>query len=268
MLLNIGDIEIGYDLSGDASAPLVILGHAFCSSRDLWLEQEPALLAAGFQVLRFDVRGHGESVAPGASISFPRLVADVIALLDGLAIERAHYAGISMSGMVGQYLALAHPDRLRTLTLMNTTSRYDDAQRQGWTERAEVAERDGVAVFHDALMARWFTPESLDRNPPGVALMSRLSQAMPADIFAAAMRMIGQVDTADRLAEINLPTLVLAGARDPATPPEMGRALHQGISGSEIVMIEDAAHISPVEQPAAVNAALLDFLARHEGAPT
>lgn len=264
MRIDIGDITIAYDLEGPAGAPVVLLSHCFGTHRGLWAAQTPALIAAGYRVLSYDVRGHGQSDAPAGPYSFELMADDIAGLIDALGIDRVHYCGISMSGMIGQHFALRHGRRLHSLTLANTSSAYDEGQRQVWTDRLERIEADGVAPLHDVMMARWFTPESLERRPPGVDLMHAATLAYPTPLFVAIGRLIRDIATTGQLHEITAPTLIIAGALDPATTPAMSEVIHDHIPNSELVMIEGAGHISPVERPDAFNAALLDFLAKQE----
>ena len=125
--INVGGTEIAYELSGPAGAPVILLSHCFCADHVFW---DPHLEAcAGFRVLRYDTRGHGRSSRPPGPYTLDQLAGDVIGVMDGLKISQVHFVGVSMGGMIGQTLALAYPERLHSLALVNTTPIYSDAQR-------------------------------------------------------------------------------------------------------------------------------------------
>ena len=261
MHIRIGKTDIAYDLDGPPEGPVVVLGHCFSANRNLWKGQIPPLVQAGFRVLRHDVRGHGETRSPPPD-SLADLAADINGLLDALHIDRAHLLGISMSGMVAQWFALNHQERLQSLVLANTTSVYSPVQREAWRERIFRLQREGPNTVVESVLPRWFAPASLQNNVHGVELMRQGFLTMPDDMRFALTPLIASVDTTDRLGEIKIPTLVIVGADDVATPPEAGELLHQRIPNSEIVVIPESGHISPTEQPAAFNEALLGFLGR------
>ena len=260
MQIDAGGLSIGYDLEGPDGAPVVAMGHCYCANRDLWRLQVAPLLSAGYRVLRHDVRGHGDTPAPPLPYSLADAAADIVALLDALEIERVHYCGISMSGMIAQWFAINHGHRLHTLILSNTSSKYSAEQLAGWEDRMQALERDGAEALIDGAMSRWFTAESLARNAHGVAMIRAGFLGMDAAVRLATMRNIATVDTTDKLPTISAPTLVIVGDQDVATPPEAGQVIHENISGSRLVTIAGAGHISPCERPEAFNAALLDFL--------
>lgn len=260
MQSDLGDVAVAYDLTGSPTSPLVVLSHCFAADRHFWDAQMPAL--SDFRVLRYDVRGHGESTVAPPPYSLDLLADDVIRLLDALGMEQMHFCGISMSGMIGQNLGFRHADRLQSLALINTTSAYSDADRAAWVERIADVQRAGVAPLRDALLMRWFTPLSLKRDAPAVRYMSQRCMAFDPRGFVGAAEAIRNVAYGDRLHEITVPTLLLAGAEDQATPVWMSEILSERIHRAERHVIPDAGHLSPIEQPDAVNDLLLAFLTR------
>ena len=264
MRVKVGNIEIVCDIDGPGDAPVILLSHCFGTHRGLWAAQVPALIEAGYRVLSYDARGHGESDAPDGSYSFELMANDIVGLMDALEIHRVHFCGISMSGMIGQHVGLLHGHRLHSLTLSNTTSAFDDGQRQVWTDRLTRIAAEGVAPLHDVMMARWFTPESLERRPPGVDLMHASTLDYPKHLFVTICELVRDIATTERLHEITVPTLIIAGALDAATTPTMSEEICARIQNSEMVVIEGAGHISPVERPQAFNTALLEFLSRQK----
>jgi len=213
-------------------------------------------------VLRYDVRGHGQSEVTPPPYSLDLLGDDVVRLLDALEIETAHYCGISMSGMIGQNVGLRYADRLRSLSLVNTTSDYDADERDAWAVRIATVKRDGIEALHDAMLQRWFRPESLDPWTPAVSYMSSCYRRFSPLAFEGAASAMRDLAHSERLQEITVPTLVVAGAEDVATPVAMSDVIAGAIAGAEIRIIEAAGHLSPIEQPEAFNRVLTDFLSR------
>lgn len=260
MLLNCAGLEIGYDLQGPVDAPVVVLGHCFVANRDLWRAQVDPLLNAGLRVLRYDARGHGDSSTPAPPFTLAEMADDVVALLDALDIDQVHFCGISMSSMVGHHLALNHGQRLRSLVLSSTCSRYSEAQRAGWTARFEQLAQSGAAAVVDDIMPRWFTQDSLDNNVHGVQLMRQGFVAMDDAVRLCIMKGLRDIDTTAALQQVDLPTLVIVGDQDIATPPDRAQVVHQAIAGSQLQFIERCGHIPPTEQPAAFTRLLIEFL--------
>ncbi|MEM7249939.1 MAG: alpha/beta fold hydrolase [Pseudomonadota bacterium] len=258
MRLTRPDRDLFYTLSGPRDAPLVALGHNFAATSEIWAAQLPAL--RDYRVLRWDMRGHGQSALGATPCRFTDVAGDLVAILDELNAPTCHYCGVSMGGMVGQHLALAFPDRVSSLALVNTTSSYDMAQREAWDQRVDRVNREGVAPLHDELMARWFAPASLDAKLPGVGLMSDAYLAFSPDGFTACASMIRDMDTTERLGEITCPTLIVAGALDPATPPVMSEVLREGIDDSRMYVVDNVAHLCQVEAPERLNALYTAFL--------
>ena len=156
MRARIGDIEMTYELEGPAQAPVVMLSHSLATTLEMWKPQLPAL-TKDYRVLRYDMRGHGGGSAPGGAYSFPMLARDVVALLDHLKIERVAFVGLSIGGMIGQYLAIHHADRLRCVALCSTTSAIPEAGRAMWDQRIAAVESGGMAPQVESTLERWFT---------------------------------------------------------------------------------------------------------------
>ena len=254
-----GDLHVNCQLSGPERAPLVVLSHSLASSGIMWEQQMPALVG-GYRVLRYDTRGHGGSDAPAGPYTLDELGDDAVALLDALDIERVHWVGLSMGGMIGQNLALRHPGRLLSLALCDTTSRIPDEARTLWDERIAEAERNGMQGLCDATMERWFTPPFLAENGPQLECIREQFLATPTSGYVGCCQAICALDYTDALSAVSVPTHLIVGARDPSTPPAASRAIQDMIRGATLSVIDDASHLSNVEQPDAFNEALLGFL--------
>jgi 3-oxoadipate enol-lactonase len=225
----------------------------------MWEQQMPVLVE-GYRVLRYDSRGHGGTDAPAGPYTLDQLGDDVIAMLDTLDIERVHWVGLSMGGMVGQNLALRYPQRLLSVALCDTTSRIPEEAKAMWDERIAVAEKNGMAPLCGETMERWFTPSFLEEHGPGLKSISDQFLGTPTSGYVGCCQAIRDLDYTDRLSAIDLPVQVIVGADDPSAPPAASRVIQQNISGASLTVIDNGSHLCNVEQPAAFNGALRGFL--------
>ncbi|MFI0982119.1 3-oxoadipate enol-lactonase [Streptomyces sp. NPDC021093] len=237
---------------GPADAPALLLGPSLGTSLAVWEPQVPAL-ARRFRVVRWDLPGHGGSVASlvGAGAGVGDLAMLVLALADSLGIERFSYAGISLGGAVGAWLAVHHPARVERLALVCSSARFGTPEM--WSERADLVRREGVGPLAATAPARWFTPGFDGAALPGLVADQRAAD--PA-AYAACCDALAAFDLRDDLGRITAPTLVVAGRSDAATPPADARLLADSIPDAGLVEIPHAAHLAGVEQPGAVLAAL------------
>jgi 3-oxoadipate enol-lactonase len=258
--ISVNGIDIAYRFDGPEDAPPLMLSNSLSSALGMWDVQVAALVPA-YRVLRYDTRGHGATSAPPGPYDMDMLTADVIGLLDALEIERTAYCGLSMGGMIGQQLGLEHPDRFTGLVLADTTSQWPDGAGVLWSGRIRAAQTQGMPALAEATLERWFTEPYLASRSPEVERIADYIRSTPAAGFVGCAEAIRRIDYLDRLSAISLPVLIIAGADDPATPVSAAEAMHEKIPGSQLVVIEQAAHLANVEQPEAFNKALLDFLA-------
>ncbi|UCD81712.1 MAG: alpha/beta fold hydrolase, partial [Desulfobacterales bacterium] len=170
MKINANGIDINYELTGRQGAPVVMLSHSLASSMVMWNPQLDSL-EPQFKVLRYDMRGHGGSDAPDGAYSLELLAEDAVALLDALSIDTVHFVGLSIGGMIGQGLALNYADRLKSLTLCDTSAIMPDEAQAILQERIAAARKNGMADQVDGTLERWFTPEYLKANPPEVEMI-------------------------------------------------------------------------------------------------
>jgi 3-oxoadipate enol-lactonase len=242
-------IQVHHRFDGPGDAPTVVLSNSLGSTLAVWEPQLPEL-ASRFRVLRYDHRGHGASPVPPAPYTLAQLGHDVLALLDRHAIARASFCGLSLGGMVGMWLAAHAADRIDRLVLCCTAARF--APAQAWAERAAAVRAGGTGAVADAVVARWFTPGFARRQPDLVARMRAMIAATPAEGYAACCGVLEHADLHDDLPAIAAPTLVVAGADDPASPPEQAWRIAERIAGARVVVVPDAAHLANVEQAATV----------------
>jgi 3-oxoadipate enol-lactonase len=259
MQATINGIRMAYEIAGADGAPPVVLHHPLATNLSIW-DELTAALQDRYRVVRFDARGHGQTEAPKGPYDFPTLCRDVVGLMDHLGIARAHYLGLSMGGMVGQYLGLDHPGRFASLQLVATSSRIPEEARPLWRDRVTVAREQGMTSQVATAMPRWIT-EANRQKPALVARLSRMIETTPLEGYAGWCGAVGGLDITSRLKAITLPTQVIVGAEDPATPPAAGKAIHAEIKGSELVEIPATAHLLCAEDPVTFHKHVLAFLA-------
>jgi 3-oxoadipate enol-lactonase len=247
-------VDVSYTEAGPADAPVVVLSTSLGATRAMW-DPQVAGLAERFRVITYDTRGHGLSPVPEGPYSIDDLVDDVVALLDRLGVERAHFAGLSLGGMTAMRLAAREPDRVHALALLCTSALL--GPREGWVQRATVARTDGPGALAPTVVGRWFTPEFAAAEPDVVARMEAMIAGQPGEGYAACCEAIAALDLRADLPSITAPTLVISGWQDPATPPEHQRAIADAVPGAELLTVSPGAHLVNVEQALRVTGALL-----------
>jgi 3-oxoadipate enol-lactonase/4-carboxymuconolactone decarboxylase len=250
-------VELHAVLEGPPDAPVVVLAGSLGSTLEMWDPQVPAL-AERFRVVRYDARGHGRSPVPPGPYVLDDLVEDLLALLDRIGVARAHVVGLSLGGMTAMRLAALEPSRVDRLALLCTSAKFPSPLP--WAERAATVRAHGTGVVAEAVVERWFTPQLRGLNPALVERMRTMVAATPAEGYASCCTAIEQMDLLPDLPRITAPTLALAGAEDPATPPEHLATIAGTVPGARLQVLPQAAHLANVEQAAAVNAALLAHL--------
>jgi 3-oxoadipate enol-lactonase len=240
--------------------PPVVLSHALGLDLRMW-DALARRLATHYTVLRFDHRGHGESAEPPGPYTMDDLVDDAARLIREWGRGPVAWIGLSMGGMVGQGLAVRHPELLRGAVLANTVARYPEAARPTWAARIAAVEQGGMAAVADAVVERYLHADYRAAHPDvAAALRARLLRTDPA-AYVACCHAVASVDWLDRLASVRLPTLVIAGARDVGATPEMARAIAERIAGAELRVFAEASHLSVVEVGDEFDAAVSSFLA-------
>jgi len=261
MKTTINGIQVNYELVGSPSAPVVMLSHALATNLTLWDPQMEAL-AQSFRVLRYDSLGHGNIDAPRGPYSLEQLAQQAAGLLDALGIQRVHFVGISMGGMIGQTLALMRPSALASLVLANSPSRIPPEAQPLWQERIKIAESVGMEPLVEPTIGRWFTPPFRTTHSDIVERVRKMIRGTSPLGYAACCRAIAALNLTERLHTIAMPTAIIVGEEDPGTPLSVSRTIHEQIAGSELVIVPSAAHLSNMEQPEAFNQAMTSFLNR------
>ena len=256
--LDVNGIGINARIDGPDDGVPVLLSNSLSSALAMWDAQAAALAGAGYRVVRYDSRGHGGSDVPAGEYTLAELGRDAVGIIDSLDIERAHFCGLSMGGIVGQWLGTHHGDRLITLTLCDTAAHIPPADM--WAQRIADARDGGMAALVDATIERWFTPAGRRSLAGEVGRIREMILATPVEGFCGCCAAIRDMDQREAIGAIAVPTLVVVGEEDPSAPPDAARFIHSQIEGSELVVLPGAAHLSNVEQPDAFNAALLRFI--------
>ncbi|WP_409278332.1 3-oxoadipate enol-lactonase [Pseudomonas defluvii] len=257
--VQLADGVLNYQLDGPEGAPVLVLSNSLGTNLHMWDTQLPAF-TAHFRVLRYDTRGHGQSLVTEGPYSIEQLGRDVLALLDALQIERAHFCGLSMGGLIGQWLGINASHRLNRLIVCNTAAKI--ATPEVWNPRIETVLRDGQAAMvglRDASIERWFTPAYAAAHPDQAKRITDMLAATSPQGYAANCAAVRDADFRDQLSEIKVPLLVISGSADAVTPPSGGLFIQDNVEGAEYAEFH-AAHLSNVEVGEPFSRRVIDFL--------
>lgn len=245
----------------DEGRQTIVLSHALGQDHSMW-DAVANQLARHHRVITPDTRGHGRSEIPDSPLSLSDLAADAARVIDELAEGGpVIWVGLSMGGMIGQTLALQHPDKVKALVLANTTSQYPEAGRQAVAERIATVQAQGLGAIATATMNRFFSDSFRQQQAAAVARHQRLFEATDPEGYTACSAAIREIDTTARLGEIRVPTLVIAGSEDQGTPKAMLETIAHGIPGAQLHTLQGAAHLSASEQPEAFADVVGEFIA-------
>lgn len=258
--LTVGKTRLYYRFEGNLEnhdAPVLVLSSSIGADHGMWSQQVPDLLPH-FRVLRYDTRGLGASDAPRAEYSMEQLGHDVLGIADALKISKFAFCGLSLGGMIGQWLAINAPERLTGLVLANTSPRV--APKSNWDDRRRMVLEGGMAAIVDTAMQRFFLPETLAQGDPYASSVRATILATDPVGYAGCCSAIRDMDHTESLRKIRVPTLVIVGDRDPSTPwAGHGEVLAREIPGARVARLPTA-HLSNIERPRSFTAALFEFL--------
>jgi 3-oxoadipate enol-lactonase / 4-carboxymuconolactone decarboxylase len=256
-LINAGGLRQYYRIDGNDEKPALMFLHSLGCDHTQW-DAQAADLAPHFRVLRYDLRGHGATGAPEGDYTIEMLARDALALADALGVARFAVCGLSLGGMIAQWLAAKFPERVTHVVLANTSSHYPDPGPME-ARRKKVLE-SGMAAVEDAVMQRFFTAESLAANPPAVAKTRRVLLGTNPAGYAGCCAAVRDMDQRSILAAIRAPAMIVVGDRDVSTPWEgHGEVLAAGIARARVEHLPTA-HLSNLERPRSFTAALARFL--------
>lgn len=248
--------RIAFRMDGPETAPVLLLSNSLGTDMAMWDPQLQAF-SRQFRVLRYDSRGHGRSDSPAGGYSMDRLGRDALQLLDHLGIESVHFCGLSKGGMVGQWLGVRAPERIKRLILANTSAYMGPPAN--WQMRIQGVLQEGMEPLAAASLKRWFTDGFPEREPEAIRPIEQMLLACNPTGYAGCCAAIRDMDMRPTARLITPPTLVIAGAQDPSTSVAEGQWLVDKMTDGRLVVLE-AAHLSNVEQPEAFSHAALDFL--------
>lgn len=250
-------IKIAYQIDGPEHGPVVIMSNSLMSSLAMW-DSTIEALTDRYRVIRYDTRGHGASEITKGPYSIAVLAADLLGLMDSLGIDKAHLVGLSMGGMICQYIGANHPERALSLSLCDTASEMPP--RSLWEERFAIARKDGIAGLVDGTIKRWFLPDFIQSEPQQIEIVRNMILATPLEGYLGCASAVRDMAQSTMLLKIKAPTMVLLGKQDPACTIDQATVLHRLIAHSSIVAIDQAAHLSNIEKPKEFNRALRSFL--------
>lgn len=243
-------------INGQDNAPVIVFSNSLGTDRGMW---QPQIIAfeQQFKVVTYDTRGHGQSdVIEQTTVQ--NLAEDVIDILNGLNIEKAHFCGISMGGMTALWLGIHHADRFHSITVANSAAKIWTVE--GWNARADAVTANGLADLVATTHARWFS-EQFDYQHDTLAQRTIQSLATTPTLgYAESCRALAKADLSADIQKIKIPTLVIAGTFDPVTTVADGIYMQQQIQNSELAVI-DASHLSSIEQPEHFTQTLSQFIA-------
>jgi 3-oxoadipate enol-lactonase len=253
-----GPVALHAVQDGPPDAPVLVLGPSLGTDLGLF-DAQARDLADRYRVIRYDLRGHGGSPVGPGPYTVADLADDVRHLLDELGVDRFAYAGVSLGGAIGLQLAVTVPDRVSRLVVMSSAARFPDPP--SWKARAERVRAEGTEFLVPSRIGAWVTPGFAETHPTETERLLGMLRSTPREGYAACCETIESFDVRDRLSAITAPALVLAGAEDPATPPDTVRLVADGIPDAGFVVIPRASHLLNAEQPETVSAEIRAFLA-------
>ena len=259
MQIEANGIAINYQVDGPDGAPWLIFSNSLATNLSMWDAQAQALGRA-YRVLRYDQRGHGATQAPAGRYTFELLIADAVALMDALGIDKASFAGLSMGGATAFGLAQKHPGRLDRVIVCDSPCQSTPASAQQWEERIAIAEKQGMEALVEPTVGRWFPPEIIKANPPYLDKIRAMVRATPVDGFIGCAAALADHDFAAAASTVTRPVLFMVGEKDGVTPAAM-RKLNEALPGSRYLELAGAGHISNLDAPQAFTRAIEDFLA-------
>jgi 3-oxoadipate enol-lactonase len=249
--------RMAYRFDGPADRPVLVLSNSIGTTLNMW-DIQVQDLSKHFRILRYDTRGHGGSDAPAGAYSIARLGRDVIELLDALNIGRVHFCGLSLGGMVGQWLGIHTPDRIDRLILCNTSSFLGPTEQ--WDGRiASVLEAEDMSETAEMFLGYWFPLRMLEPESPVAGTFRAMLLATDRQGLAGCYAAVRDMDMRRTVALIRSPTMVIAGQFDTVTLPSHSELIAATVSGSRSVILP-AVHLSNIECPAAFMSAVLEFL--------
>ncbi|MEH6474376.1 MAG: alpha/beta fold hydrolase [Sneathiella sp.] len=253
--------EISYEVSGPEGAPWLTLSNSLATDRTMWAPQMNALEQT-HRVLRYDTRGHGQSSAEASPYTFDLVCEDVIALLDHLSIEKTDFLGLSFGGMTALAMGIRHPNRINKLICCDARAFAPPPYTNMWVTNIARMHEQGLAPIAEETIGRWFTEgfRAKSENAQLLATMTENFMKTSHNGYEGVASCLSTLDLLKDLPKITATTRFIVGSSDPAAPIDAMQEMSDKVAGSDLVVIENAAHISNMEQPEAFTAAVCEFL--------
>ncbi len=248
-------MNLNYQISGTPNSPALIFSHSLGADNEMW-EGVAQLLVPYFQVIRYDTRGHGKSDCPAGEYRLGDLGGDVLALMDSLGIEKAYFCGLSMGGLIGQWLGINAPGRLEKLVISNSAAKI--GQSEGWQERIHSVKMSGLEPLAGPMMTRWFSDQCIIDNPELIETIKDSFVKTNREGYTACCVAIRDADLRSELNRIPVETLVITGEDDPVTTVADARFLQDNIPGATLKILKGR-HLPATEDPVSYAETLLDF---------
>jgi 3-oxoadipate enol-lactonase len=251
--------HLHYQLDGPPDGPVLLFLNSLGTDLRMWQPQVEAL-ASQLRIVRFDMRGHGQSDAPSGLYNLERLALDALALLDALDIRQANLCGLSLGGMLALWLAIHCPERVGRAVFANTAARIGSVET--WSTRIEAVRAGGLPAIHDAVLARFLSAGFREREPEIAARVGSMILATPSEGYIGCCAALRDADLRNLISTIEARSLVIGGELDEATPPSQAEDLHAGIVPSELMVIPGVAHLSNLEAPELFSRRVLEHVTR------
>lgn len=255
-IAHINQTDIFLLAEGNPGNPAIVFSNSLGTDHGMWEAQADALVE-DFYVIRYDTRGHGQSASPKGPYQLQQLGQDVIALLDFLGIDKAHFCGLSMGGVIGQWLGIHASERLRKLVVANTAVKVGTTD--GWLNRAKAVREDGLSTIADSAASRWFSPSFVDSQPSIISKMIAHLRSESTEGYASCCEALAVANLHDQIHVIPNATLIIAGQYDPVTTESDALLMQKKIKDSKMLALP-ASHISNVEAEKLFTQALANFL--------
>jgi 3-oxoadipate enol-lactonase len=259
--ISVNGAKLAYRFDGPTDGSVVMMSNSLMCNHTMWDINVPAFTNR-YRVLRYDTRGHGSSETTPGPYSIAMLADDAVGLLDALGIRKVHFIGLSMGGMIGQQIGARYPERVYSLSLCDTASEMPP--RSMWEERLSTASRQGTAGLIDATIQRWFTAPFIARDPDSIEKVRQMISSTGVEGYTACASAVRDMAQTTMLLKIKAPTLILVGRQDPGCTVDHSTVIHRMIDGAQMIVLENAAHLSNIEQSQTFNSALRSFIDRVE----
>lgn len=261
MQIEVNGVSVHYETeTQNKNGPWITLSHALSTNLTVW-DDTVAALRADYRILRYDQRGHGKTQAVQGPYDFPMLMQDAVGLWDALGIEKSHWVGLSIGGMIGYGLAISSPGRLHSLVACDSRPDAPPDYAAYFQSRIDKARDKGMEGVIDSTIERWFTPETLEKNPPALDKVRQMIRSTSLVGHEGCCKALQTLAFGPRLHDIRVPTLIIGGAKDKGAPPDSLAEAAAKIPGAKHAVVPDAGHIVAMENPQGFVAELKAFLA-------